>query len=195
MLSRVFREYKRATLDINVRSCHWQWFIQKNNLIIGNNTKQKWQAFSLCWKRVQGSWCLNFPNLLYCFCIQNKFAGKQYFGRPNSLFPKSLHRCQNRTRSTPDWRRSVKIGVDRNFAKFHRKTPLLGSHFNKVADLKACNFILKRLQQKCFRVKFAEFLRTPNLRVMSKQLLQKWINRVAIHAMTWNKNVFEVLVS
>ena len=37
------------------------------------------------------------------------------------------------------------------------------SLFNKVADLKACNFIQKRFQQKCFTVKFAKFLRVPNL--------------------------------
>ena len=32
--------------------------------------------------------------------------------------------------------------------------------FNKVADLQAYNFIKKRLQQRCFPVKFAKFLRT-----------------------------------
>ena len=33
--------------------------------------------------------------------------------------------------------------------------------FNKVADLRACNFIKKRLQHRYFPVKFAKFLRTP----------------------------------
>ena len=32
--------------------------------------------------------------------------------------------------------------------------------FNKVADLKACNIIKKRLQRSYFPVKFAKFLRT-----------------------------------
>ena len=36
-----------------------------------------------------------------------------------------------------------------------------GSFFSKVAILKACNFVNKRLQHKCFPVKFAKFLRTP----------------------------------
>ena len=34
------------------------------------------------------------------------------------------------------------------------------SLFNKVAGLKACNFIKKRLQHRCFPVKFAKFFRT-----------------------------------
>ena len=38
-----------------------------------------------------------------------------------------------------------KIGVLKNFAKSQENTPALESLFNKVADLKACNFIEKRL--------------------------------------------------
>ena len=37
------------------------------------------------------------------------------------------------------------------FRKFHRKTPVLESLFNKVAGLQACKFIKKRLQYRCFR--------------------------------------------
>ena len=43
---------------------------------------------------------------------------------------------------------------------FHRKAPVLESFLNKVASLKACNFIKKRLQHKRFSVKFAKCLRT-----------------------------------
>ena len=39
----------------------------------------------------------------------------------------------------------------------------VGVSFWKTCRLKACNFIKKRLQQKCFSVKFAKFLRTPFL--------------------------------
>ena len=35
------------------------------------------------------------------------------------------------------------------------------SLFNKVAGLQARNVIKKKLQQRCFPVKFAEYLRTP----------------------------------
>ena len=45
------------------------------------------------------------------------------------------------------------------FRKFHRKTPVLKSLFNKVAALKACNFIKKRLQHKCFPVNIAKFFK------------------------------------
>ena len=47
--------------------------------------------------------------------------------------------------------------------KYHRKIPVLESIFNKVAGLRACNFIIKKLQQRCFPVKFAKFLKTPFL--------------------------------
>ena len=38
---------------------------------------------------------------------------------------------------------------------------MLKSHFNKVADQKACNFVKKKLRHRCFPVKFAKFFRTP----------------------------------
>ena len=50
-----------------------------------------------------------------------------------------------------------KIGVLKNFA------PVLESIIDKVAGLKACNFIKKRLQYRCLPVKFAKFYRTPFL--------------------------------
>ena len=37
---------------------------------------------------------------------------------------------------------------------------MLESHFNKVAGLKACNFIKKRLEHRCFVVNIAKFIRT-----------------------------------
>ena len=50
---------------------------------------------------------------------------------------------------------------------------MLESLLDKVAGLRACNFIKKRLQQRCFPMKFAEFLRTPILKNICKQLLLK----------------------
>ena len=47
------------------------------------------------------------------------------------------------------------------FLKFHRKRPVFESLLNKVAGLKACNFIKKWLQHSSFPVKFEKFLRTP----------------------------------
>ena len=46
------------------------------------------------------------------------------------------------------------ISVLKNFSKF------TGIHMCWSEDLKACNFIKKRLQPKCFLVIFAKFLRT-----------------------------------
>ena len=40
------------------------------------------------------------------------------------------------------------------------KKPVLESLFNRVADLKACHFIKKRLPHRCFHVNIAKFLRT-----------------------------------
>ena len=43
-----------------------------------------------------------------------------------------------------------KRGVLKNFAIFTGKTSMLESRFNKVAGLKVCSFIKKRLQHCCF---------------------------------------------
>ena len=50
------------------------------------------------------------------------------------------------------------------FRKFHWKTSVLESLFNKPSGLKACNFIKKRLQYRCLPLKFAKLLRTPILK-------------------------------
>ena len=44
------------------------------------------------------------------------------------------------------------------FGKIHRKTPVLESLFNKVAEV--CNFLKKRLKRRCFTVTIAKVLRT-----------------------------------
>ena len=54
-----------------------------------------------------------------------------------------------------------KLGVLKNFVNSTKKTYVLESLFNKVGALKPCNSIKKRLQHRCFLVKFSNFLRTP----------------------------------
>ena len=54
---------------------------------------------------------------------------------------------------------------------YHKIKPVLESLFNKVAGLKAWNFIKNRLQHSCFPVKFAKFLRTPILKNICERLL------------------------
>ena len=48
---------------------------------------------------------------------------------------------------------------------------MLDSLFDKVEVLKAWNFIKKRLQHRCFTVKFAKFLRTLILKSICERLL------------------------
>ena len=71
---------------------------------------------------------------------------------------------------------SVKKGnckerCSQKFRKFHRKTPVWKSLFNKVVGLQACNFIKKTLQHRCFPVKLALFLRPPILKNICERLL------------------------
>ena len=56
-----------------------------------------------------------------------------------------------------------KMGFLKNFANFTRETPVLESLLNKVARLKPCKFIKKRLQHMCFPVKYANLLKTTSV--------------------------------
>ena len=53
-----------------------------------------------------------------------------------------------------------KIGVPKNFVVFTEKQLCWSLFLNKVAGLKAYNFIKKRLQHTCFPVSIAKFLKT-----------------------------------
>ena len=65
----------------------------------------------------------------------------------------------------------------------HMKTPVLGSLFIKVASLKVCNFIKKRLQRRYFPVNIAKFLRTP----ISKNIWKRFLNSYSKGEYTlWN---------
>ena len=58
-----------------------------------------------------------------------------------------------------------KMDVLKNVANFTGKHQL-EFLFNKVAGLKACDFIKERLQRRCFLVKFANFLRKPFTKII-----------------------------
>ena len=51
--------------------------------------------------------------------------------------------------------------LHRKLHRFNKKIPVLESLFDKATDLKACNFIKKKFQHRCFPVKCAKFVRTP----------------------------------
>ena len=65
--------------------------------------------------------------------------------------------CYKNHRSS-HWKFSVKEAVHKKLCQFQRKTPALECLFNEVAGLRACSFIKKRLQHRCFTAKLAKFL-------------------------------------
>ena len=73
-------------------------------------------------------------------------------------------------RRTSHLRYFVKKGVLKIFANFHRKTPVLESPFNKVADLQVCNFIKRRLQHKCFPGKICEIFKNIFMRIRMNRM-------------------------
>ena len=64
-------------------------------------------------------------------------------------------------------RRSVKKGDLKSFASFTGKY----LWWSVVANIQACNFVTKRLQKRCFPVKFTKFLKTPISKNICKRLL------------------------
>ena len=58
-----------------------------------------------------------------------------------------------------------------NILQYSQESTCCSSLFKKVADLKPCNFIKKKLQHRCFSVNIAEFLRTPILKNICERLL------------------------
>ena len=75
-----------------------------------------------------------------------------------------IHRTANNYINTSCKLEAV-VGIcsPKNFAKCHRKTPVLDSLFNK-------SFIEKRLQRWCFPMKFAKFSRTLLVAASGKSL-------------------------
>ena len=48
-------------------------------------------------------------------------------------------------------------------SQISQENTCVGVFFSNVAGLKACTFVKKRLQHRCFPVKFAKYLRTPSV--------------------------------
>ena len=80
-------------------------------------------------------------------------------------------RKKSATHRSSRQRCSFRKTVLKHFAIFTGKHLLFESLFKKVADLKPCNFIKKKLQHRCFSVNIAEFLRTPILKNICERLL------------------------
>ena len=65
---------------------------------------------------------------------------------------------------------SVKKVFLQIFLHISQENTCVGVSFNKLTGLKACNFIKKRLQHRCFSVKFAKFLR----RILKKNYFDEY---------------------
>ena len=61
-----------------------------------------------------------------------------------------------------------------------QENPCVEAFFNKVAGLDPASFLKKKLQHKCFPVKFAKLLRTPILKNICKRLLLEVFYKKAV---------------
>ena len=95
------------------------------------------------------------------FLSRYLWGGKKYLKDSSQRRRSSHHRC------------FTKKSIFEKFAIFtgKQKTPVLESLFNKIAGLKACSFIKKRLQYKCFPVNTAKFFRILTLKNICERLL------------------------
>ena len=87
-----------------------------------------------------------------------------------------------------------KKSCSQKLRRIHRKTPMLESLFNKVADLKACNLIKIRLQHSCFPMNFAKFSRAPYLQNTYGQVLQQ-TSKIRSEELTHFSSIFPFYTS
>ena len=66
-------------------------------------------------------------------------------------------------------------------SQYPQETPVLESLFKKVAGLKACNFIKKRPEHRCFPVNIAKFLILLNSKNNCERLLFDFFNGSLLH--------------
>ena len=104
------------------------------------------------------SMCVTFSRF---FFSARHFSAWSLEGKGKSWMSRGSHR-----------RCSVKKGVFKNFRNFTGKHLCWSLFFNKVAGVRPeKKRIKKRLQHRCFAVKFPKFLRTPILRNICEGLL------------------------
>ena len=66
-------------------------------------------------------------------------------------------------------------------SQYPKETPVLESLVKKVAGLKACNFIKKRHQNRCFPVNIAKFLLLLIPKIICEWLLLDFFNGSLLH--------------
>ena len=106
------------------------------------------RSFKSCQRRVGDSQCLRSLSIV---SAENKTT---ICLSPVNHTTKTIHILYHYSLST-----LFEIVVLKTFAIFSGK-PVLDSLFNKVAGLKVCNFIKRRLRHRYFPINIAKFLRT-----------------------------------
>ena len=103
--------------------------------------------------------------------------------------------------SKADVRRCSSKLVFLKISQYLQETPVLESLANKVADLKACNFIKKILQHRCFHANIGKFLRIPfsqrnsGLHVEITREAWKKLHESRSRNYSWSESSFYRLVS
>ena len=103
--------------------------------------------------------------------------------------------------SKADVRRCSSKLVFFKISQYLQETPVLESLANKVADLKACNFIKKILQHRCFHANIGKFLRIPfsqrnsGLHVEITREVWKKLHESRSRNYSWSESSFYRLVS
>ena len=82
----------------------------------------------------------------------------------------------NRKQNQPLERYSIENAVFKNLALVTGKILCWSLFLNKDVGLHACKCIKKRLQCRCFQVKFVKFLKTPILKNILRKLNENVIN-------------------
>ena len=106
------------------------------------------RSFKSCQRRIGDSQCLISLSIVSAENKTTKCLS------PVNHTTKTIHILYHYSLST-----IFKIVVLKTFAIFSGK-PVLDSLFNKVAGLKVCNFIKRRLRHRYFPINIAKFLRT-----------------------------------
>ena len=102
---------------------------------------------------------------IYQISHENTCARVSFFNKVSGLRPATLLKKETLTQVF-----SCEFCQISKKNLFYR-TPLDDCFYPCKARLKACNFIKKRLQHRCFYVKFAKFLRKPMLQNIWERLL------------------------
>ena len=95
---------------------------------------------------------------------------------PNFAVVKYNSKISNIYHQKKFWKRFIKA-VLTNFAIFTKKHLCWSLFINKNAGLQSWNVIKKRIQQRCFLVNIAKFLRTPVLKNICERLFERFATR------------------